>query len=1270
MATIDWKTINTKLGKRCETYALKVRGIMEKRIGEIVAMCEGLELHEGKPFAFADYPEISKQVQATFRLMYSEIYQSIRGNITQEWYYSNADMDGLLAGLFGKGAMEDKHFARYFARNKEAMNQFFARKENGMNLSQRVWAITGNAKQDMEVAIDLSLGQGVDAGELSRKVRQYLQEPDMLFRRFRYREQEPVLDDKGKPVLDKNGQPLMQGKVDADGKPVYGRKWKRRHYDKATDSFYWVDDNPTNYHTGRGVYRSSYKNAMRLARTETNMAYRTADCERWKAMEFVRGFRVVLSKNHPCDDICNDLSADNENDTSGKGEYPKGFVFKGWHPHCYCYCVPLLCTEDELMQLTDQILRGEDTSGFAPAGVIEQPNEQFLQWVDNNKDRINEAVSERGWGSLPYFLQDNYSKATGKGNWVQEIKNEAGLDTWGKVLQKGEIDIAKYSNVQSVVADDFVHASNYVSAEDMPLLAGGGKLGDMPLGAFAQLEDDAFLQSVLQQSKYGSNGLLGYTTEAQLAELERIATQARFASKADGTFVTALGKGDLSAILSGDTAVFNAGRYVGTNYSQTLASALKNGIVAESEGAVAVLKLPKGSRYAQMLVDEQPAAMLLPNAKFKVISTEVKTIVQAGNATKVTHYTLELVEDGSQQVQMVAEAMKQAKAEVRAYNKALKVGNNVVSAFNKGKYELLGLDTTLLEQAIASGDTAAIQTETKALAKQMSTAKKAALAQAKSEPVEWVLAQQYSEAEVKAFFANWVKHTSQAATMTDKEFYHKVILKELKYAKPDKYPTSGEFIKYFEKLKQRYEDKFALATLQPDIDAAIVWAQTTKSAKVKNMVAELQALTTGRNPNLADVQAKLKQVQAEIDRIEKARLAALKKKGLAGYDIEGLYSPADKAEMDRLRTQLDNAIAKAHGNERDWSVVSAQADLADFTVRMGNKYASMQPKLANLSGMTDAQVNKAMHDYLTATPMNPRTYEISDLSVLTKKQLKALTDAQDKLEQAWLKFEADPTNWSLELAVDDARAELYKVCGKLPKSTFVKNDWGEIYKMAHGGNIGGVYGSRLAQREALSMQLASYGLSVSADELSLITRYCGGSNFICHYCFGYGSIRNCVDPVYKKLMTRIVENYLPAINSVMERMPRYNGVTYRGVDIWPAAIKDPTKDGFWDSIIKAWNSPSKTWVTPNPTSTTYKIGVADGFAENIMNPSKRKGQRVIMKIHGKTGVDVQPISPYGSEAEIMFRAGSKFRVLKAPYQCTTAGIGMVGDWVVELEEIL
>ncbi|MCM1220188.1 MAG: hypothetical protein NC548_37430 [Lachnospiraceae bacterium] len=1267
MAKIDWKAIYTKLGKRCETYALKVRSIMDKRIGEIVAMCEGLELQDGKPFAFADYPEISKQVQATFRLMYSEIYQSIRGNITQEWYYSNADMDSLLAGLFGKGALEDKHFARYFGRNKEAMNQFFARKEAGMNLSQRVWAITGNTKADMEVAIDLSLGQGVDAGELSRKVRQYLQEPDMLFRRFRYRVQEPVLDNKGKPVLDKNGKPVMQGKVDKDGKPVYGRKWKRRHYDKATDSFYWEDDNPHNYHTGRGVYRSSYKNAMRLARTETNMAYRAADCERWKEMEFVRGFRVVLSKNHPCDDICNDLSAADENDTSGRGEYPKGFVFKGWHTHCYCYCIPLLCTEDELFKLTEQILRGEDTSGFVPAGVIEQPNEHFMQWVENNKDKISDQIADpqRGWGSLPYFLQDNYSKASGKGNWVQEIKNEAGLDTWGKVLAKNEIDITKYSNVQSVVADDFVQASNYVNAADYPLFA-GGKLGDTPLGSFAMLEDDATLQSLLAQAKLGNNALLNYTSEAELELLEKIATQSKFTSKADGTFVTAMGKQELQAILSSDTALFNGGRYVGTNYSQTLASALKNGVVAESEGAVAVLKLPKGSRYAQMILGEQPSALLLPNSRFKVVSTEVKTIVQGGKATKVTHYTLELVEDGSAKVQEVAQAMKLAKADVRAYNKAVKVGDNVVAAFNKGKYELLGLDTGALDAALATGDAATIQAETKALAKQMAAAKKAALAQAADEPVEWVLAQTYGEAEAKAFMANWAKHMANGAGMDDATFLKKIIEKELFYANkaPNKYATTGEFIKYMDKLKVVYENRIAFAAIQPDIDAAIVFAQTTKSAKVKNLVMELQALTGGSNPDLPAIKAKLAEAQKEIDRLEKERLKRLLKKGGGSYDIEQFYDPADKAEMDRLRAQLEDRIKKAKGDIRDYWVEDAQNQLANFTVRMGEKYASMQPKLADLSGLTDTQVRACMSDYLAAKPTNPRIWVIKDLKLLDAKQKAHLQKLQDNIQSEYdnlLKAKTAKETKAAKTALQDARNELASYCNSLPYGA-VKEDY------AFGNVVGGEYSYLRGRCEALSTKLAGYGLNVTWQELSLITRYCHGSNFVNHYCFGIGSVHNCLDPVIKSELKALLDKYIPAVNSSMARMPRYNGVTYRGVDIWPAAIKDPSQDGFWDSIIKAWNSPSKTWTTPNPTSSTYSIGVADGFANNIMGTTK--GQRVIMKIHGKTGVNVQPISPYGSEAEIMFRAGSKFRMLKAPYKCTTAGIGRVGDWVVELEEII
>lgn len=177
--------------------------------------------------------------------------------------------------------------------------------------------------------------------------------------------------------------------------------------------------------------------------------------------------------------------------------------------------------------------------------------------------------------------------------------------------------------------------------------------------------------------------------------------------------------------------------------------------------------------------------------------------------------------------------------------------------------------------------------------------------------------------------------------------------------------------------------------------------------------------------------------------------------------------------------------------------------------------------------------------------------------------------------------------------------------------------------------MGGAYDYLRGRCETLSKTLAGYGLNVTWEELSLIKRYCHGSNFINHYCFGVGSIHGCIDPVMKQTLKELVDKYLPAINSVMERMPKYNGVTFRGVDIYPAAIADPTKDVFWNSIMQAWKSPNKIWETPNPTSSSFVMSVTDGFADGIMN-KVTKGQRAIMKIHGKTGVNVQPISPYGS----------------------------------------
>ena len=68
---------------------------------------------------------------------------------------------------------------------------------------------------------------------------------------------------------------------------------------KGADGKLALSKNAKAFHPGQGVYRSSYKNAMRLTLTETNAAYRLADQDQWQRMDFVVSMRVHKSKNHP-----------------------------------------------------------------------------------------------------------------------------------------------------------------------------------------------------------------------------------------------------------------------------------------------------------------------------------------------------------------------------------------------------------------------------------------------------------------------------------------------------------------------------------------------------------------------------------------------------------------------------------------------------------------------------------------------------------------------------------------------------------------------------------------------------------------------------------------------------------------------------------------------------------------------------------------------------------------------------------------------------------
>ena len=205
----------------------------------------------------------------------------------------------------------------------------------------------------------MGIRNGLSADDMSQELRQYLKYPDKLFRRVR--------DEHGELQLSKHA---------------------------------------TAFHPGRGVYRSSYKNARRLAATETNIAYMTADYERWQQFNFVVGIRIELSNNHtlngrPFHDICDDLSApQGSTNTKGKGCYPKNFKFTGWHPLCRCHAVAILKTDEEIAEDTRLILGGEPLDDKSMNRVDDVPGE-FKKWLDDNEER-----AERSY-SVPYFIKDN-----------------------------------------------------------------------------------------------------------------------------------------------------------------------------------------------------------------------------------------------------------------------------------------------------------------------------------------------------------------------------------------------------------------------------------------------------------------------------------------------------------------------------------------------------------------------------------------------------------------------------------------------------------------------------------------------------------------------------------------------------------------------------------------------------------------------------------------------------------------------------------------------
>lgn len=323
-------------------------------------------------FNFDNFPVLKARLNEIFNDYFQNSMLCYKSGITSgvSLAYSH-DNDAL--GQFS--VLTDK--ALETAR-KTAAATFIANKlnaKNGLNLAQSVWNYCQQTKAEFEMAMSNVIADGLEKGtsaeEVGRRIRQYLNNPDMMYRR--YHTVKVLKSGQKKDVVTWRRKRIIDGRVRFVEEPLE--------------------------HVGQGVYRSARKNALRVARTEINAAYHKARNGRWANEPFVIGQHIHISPQHDPEedaDICDEL----------EGYYPKDFDWDGWHCQCMCTSDPVMISDEERKQFYKRMLNGEDMSGYVSPNSIKDVPDQYKRYIEANGDKIVDAFKR---GKLAWHLANNKS---------------------------------------------------------------------------------------------------------------------------------------------------------------------------------------------------------------------------------------------------------------------------------------------------------------------------------------------------------------------------------------------------------------------------------------------------------------------------------------------------------------------------------------------------------------------------------------------------------------------------------------------------------------------------------------------------------------------------------------------------------------------------------------------------------------------------------------------------------------------------------------------
>ena len=348
---------------RIEAQLRNIYGNTYRAVLEIADVRRAIEA--GASFTWEGNPAAEKKLERLLNDLSSKAGLLIANGVQQG--YKRGEEDAILpvekklgTSRSRREAVQDICEQATNERRKQGVtaHAYATAERDGLNISSRVWNLTGNAKKELEIIIQNGILEGKSANEIASSIKGYLNNPNALFRRVR------------------------------------NKKTGDLELSQAAKK----------YNPGTGVYRSAYKNALRLVRTEMNNAYRRAEWESYQNNPLITGYEIRLSNNHTTTttsgkvkrlyDICDKMA----------GRYPKTFRWEGWHPNCRCVMVPIVITPKdfgEYLKARRKQREAEWEPKQAASQQVENELPKITAWIEQNRRRLLQAAK------TPSFIEDN-----------------------------------------------------------------------------------------------------------------------------------------------------------------------------------------------------------------------------------------------------------------------------------------------------------------------------------------------------------------------------------------------------------------------------------------------------------------------------------------------------------------------------------------------------------------------------------------------------------------------------------------------------------------------------------------------------------------------------------------------------------------------------------------------------------------------------------------------------------------------------------------------